>query len=155
MSLLSLRADIGTESTSSDVVTRFFAALDRGRLEEASRLTTDGFEWFGKALSWRSPKLAAWAAAERIAVSAVRPLGATTVEEMPDYAVERCFGALKRGDKVMFADVTRAGTTTTAVVVIRGRRPKVVRVMDPEKFTSFVDYAAIMAKVSKQTAARS
>ena len=152
MSLLSLRAGRQTDGSAHTTVEKFFEELAAGRLDRASRRAAKGFRWFGKSLCFRSPKLAGWARAEALSVANVQPLSMESVEAMPKYAVVRCFGPLASYDKVVFADVTRAGTTTTVVAVVSCKNPSkplLSRVLDPEPFTKFVDFAAVLHHVEQ------
>lgn len=153
MGIVALRADFGRENPAEDAVKRFFTDLEKGRLEAARQRTAEGFEWFGRAVTkadWKGEKLRTFVRSQRLRIGKVRLVSMSSIEAMPEYAVARAFGPLTKRDRVVLADITRAGTTTTALVVVSTvKRNEWVlrRVLDPAAFTRFVEFAAVLHHV--------
>jgi hypothetical protein len=148
--VLGLRAEPGGAQTAERTVLALFSDLSAGRIDAARARTASDFSWFGKPMGdaeWAGEKLRAFLEVP-LAADAPRSLARATLEAMPAYAVDRAFGSIDKADRVVFTDVTRGGlTTTVAAVVASGSGdtpPRVRRVVDPEAFVRFVEYAAVL-----------
>lgn len=152
MRSLALRAQQTRAPLAEETVRGFFTELGAGAFAQARRRAAPTLEWLGgrlDAAAWDGPRLRRWASAERLTVSRVRALSPAAIEAFPRYAIERVFGPLDPTDSVVFADLTRGETVTVIVIVSMAcpSAPRILRVLDPEPFADFVDFAAVMGRI--------